>query len=277
MELKITKWQAPEVIQFNFEELKAEISAKADLYKNIVYTDETIKEAKADKASLNKFITALENKRKEIKKQCLEPYNEFEERIKELVAVIDAPVRLIGEQITEFENKEKEEKRKKIEELFETTGFQSFVKLEQVFDPKWLNKSTSLKSIEESLIEQMHRIGHDVTAINALEEFSFEALDYYKKTLNLSGAIAEGQRLADIQKRKLEREAKLKAEAEKKVINKAEENILSELSPTTNSADKKSAMSPKKQWVNFSALLDIDQAKELKAFCELTGIEIKQI
>ena len=149
MELRINTWKSPEVIDFNFEELKEEITNKSALYKNMVYTDETIKDAKSDRALLNKFKTALEDKRKEVKKQCLEPYNQFEKQIKELVAIIDEPVKLIGEQITEFEDREKAEKHEQITKLFDKAGFQSFVTLEQIYDPKWLNKSVSLKSIEE--------------------------------------------------------------------------------------------------------------------------------
>lgn len=51
MELKMHDVQFPQVIEFNFEELKKEITDKAELYKNMVYTDDTIKEAKADKAA----------------------------------------------------------------------------------------------------------------------------------------------------------------------------------------------------------------------------------
>lgn len=107
MELKMHDVQFPEVIEFNFTELKQEITEKAALYKNMVYTDETIKEAKADKATLNKFITALEDKRKEVKKQCLQPYEDFEKQIRELVAIVDEPVQLINEQVKAYEDKKK--------------------------------------------------------------------------------------------------------------------------------------------------------------------------
>ncbi len=40
MELRINTWKSPEVIDFNFEELKEEITNKSALYKNMVYTDE---------------------------------------------------------------------------------------------------------------------------------------------------------------------------------------------------------------------------------------------
>lgn len=283
MELRINTWKSPEVIDFNFEELKEEITTKSALYKNMVYTDETIKDAKSDRALLNKFKTALEDKRKEVKKQCLEPYNQFEKQIKELVAIIDEPVKLIGEQITEFEDREKAEKHEQIIELFNKAGFQSFVTLEQIYDPKWLNKSVSLKSIEEELTNTVYRIGHDVTTINSLKEYSFEALEHYKKTLDLAGAIAEGQRLADIQKRKLEHEAELKAreelakkQAEERAKAEAEANLHEE-SEEVAEEEPQQAVEVKRQWIKFVALLSKDDALALKEFCDNRGIEIKSI
>lgn len=283
MELRINTWKSPEVIDFNFEELKEEITNKSALYKNMVYTDETIKDAKSDRALLNKFKTALEDKRKEVKKQCLEPYNQFEKQIKELVAIIDEPVKLIGEQITEFEDREKAEKHEQIIELFNKAGFQSFVTLEQIYDPKWLNKSVSLKSIEEELTNTVYRIGHDVTTINSLKEYSFEALEHYKKTLDLAGAIAEGQRLADIQKRKLEHEAELKAreelakkQAEERAKAETEANLHEELEEVSEE-ELQQAVEVKRQWIKFVALLSKDDALALKEFCDKRGIEIKSV
>lgn len=283
MELRINTWKSPEVIDFNFEELKEEITNKSALYKNMVYTDETIKDAKSDRALLNKFKTALEDKRKEVKKQCLEPYNQFEKQIKELVAIIDEPVKLIGEQITEFEDREKAEKHEQIIELFNKAGFQSFVTLEQIYDPKWLNKSVSLKSIEEELTNTVYRIGHDVTTINSLKEYSFEALEHYKKTLDLASAIAEGQRLADIQKRKLEHEAEVKAreelakkQAEERAKAEAEANLYEE-SEEVAEEEPQQAVEVKRQWIKFVALLSKDDALALKEFCDKRGIEIKSV
>lgn len=283
MELRINTWKSPEVIDFNFEELKEEITNKSALYKNMVYTDETIKDAKSDRALLNKFKTALEDKRKEVKKQCLEPYNQFEKQIKELVAIIDEPVKLIGEQITEFEDREKAEKHEQITKLFDKAGFQSFVTLEQIYDPKWLNKSVSLKSIEEELTNTVYRIGHDVTTINSLKEYSFEALEHYKKTLDLASAIAEGQRLADIQKRKLEHEAEVKAreelakkQAEERAKAETEANLHEELEEVSQE-EPQQAVEVKRQWIKFVALLSKDDALALKEFCDNRGIEIKSI
>ena len=73
----------------------------------------------------------------------------------------------------------------------------------------------------------MYQIGEDVVTIHKLSEFSFEAMEVYKNTLNLTMAIQEGQRLLDIQKRKKEHEealAKQKAEEETRIAASVPDN-----------------------------------------------------
>lgn len=101
MELRMTEVNFPQKLEFNYEEIKQEVTEKVALYKNLVYTDDQIKEAKADRAKLNNFVKVLEDKRKEIKKQCLQPYEDFERQIKEIVSVVNEPIALIDKQIKE--------------------------------------------------------------------------------------------------------------------------------------------------------------------------------
>ena len=218
MELKILSPQEGgfvKEIRWNNEELKAEIAEKMQEYKSLAFTEDTIKEAKADRAKLNKLRTAFEDERKRIKKLCMAPYDEFEKQIKELIALIDEPIRLIDSQIKEVEEKRRDDKRKEIEMLFPAIGFQDFVTLDMIWDEKWLNATVSMTKIEEQMKSRMYQIGDDVFAIHSLPEFSFEAMEVYKKTLDLTMAIQEGQRLSEIQKRKAayEEEQRRKEEA----------------------------------------------------------------
>lgn len=206
MELKIYSPDDNEYlksIEWNHEDIKSEVTAKMQYYNAIVYDESQIKEAKADRATLNKFIAALDEKRKEIKKQCLAPYEEFEIKMKEIVSLVNEPVALIDSQIKIYDERQKELKRASIQELFDSAGFQNFVKLEMIFEPKWLNVSVSIKQIEEQLKMKMYQIGTDLATLSKLPEFSFEATEVYKETLDLNRAISEGQRLAEIQRRKV--------------------------------------------------------------------------
>ena len=223
LELKIFSPQengfVPE-IKWNNEELKAAIADKMKEYKGLVFTEETISEGKKDRANLNKLRGAIDDERKRVKKLCMEPCNRFEKEVKEVLALVDEQISAIDTQIKEVEQIKREEKRKAVQELFESIGFQKFVTLEMIWDEKWLNASVALSKVENQMKETMYRIGEEVGTISRLPEFSFEAMEVYKKTLDLTQAIKKGQELADIQKRKEEALARQKAEEERR---KAEE------------------------------------------------------
>lgn len=207
------------VIEWNNEELKAEIAEKVKDYEGLVYVgDAQIKEAKTDRANLNKLRTAIEDERKRIKKLCLAPYDKFEAQVKEVVALLDKPIAMIGEQIEAADEAKKAAKKAEIEELFKTIGFQDFVTLEAIWDPKWLNATVSMAKIEEAMRQRLYQIGTDILTIHELNDYKFEALEVYKQTLDLNAAVREGKRLLDIQKAKeaqAAREAAEKAERER--------------------------------------------------------------
>ena len=116
MELKIKEITFPEVIEFNFDELKQEIESRVSMYTNLVYTDEQIKQAKADRANLNKFVKALSDERIKMKKQCLKPYEGFEAKVNELSKIVQEPIALIDKQVREYEEQQKKAKLEKIKE-----------------------------------------------------------------------------------------------------------------------------------------------------------------
>lgn len=224
MELRIANPQESwltEQILWNNEELKAAIAEKARDYTTIAYTEDSLKDMKTDRADLNKLKNAFEDERKRVKKICMEPYTKFEQQVKEITVLIDEPIRLIDSNIKEIDERRKAEKKMRIEELFHSVGFQSFVTLDMIWDDKWLNATVAFSKIEEQMKSRMYQIGTDIMTIGKLPEFSFEAMEVYKKTLDINQAIQEGQRLADIQKRKLEAE-RLKAEQDKQ---RAEETV----------------------------------------------------
>ena len=226
MELKIISPQEGgfvKEIQWNNEELKAEIAEKMRDYTGLVFAEDTIKDAKKDRAALNKLRTAFEDERKRIKRQCMAPYEQFEAQVKELIGLIEEPIRLIDAQIKEVEEQKRQEKRKGIEELFGSIGFQNFVTLDMVFDEKWLNASVPMSKIEEQMKSRMYEIGNGIMTIRNLPEFSFEAMEVYKKTLDLPQAIQEGQRLSEIQKKKAAYEEEQRRKAEEEKARKQEE------------------------------------------------------
>lgn len=101
MELKIEQVAIPEKIAFNYEELKQELSDKVKMYETLVYTDDQIKSAKADRADLNRLKKALNDERIRREKEYMHPFNAFKAQINEIIGIIDKPVALIDKQIRE--------------------------------------------------------------------------------------------------------------------------------------------------------------------------------
>lgn len=235
MELRIMNPQEnwlTEQILWNNEELKAAIAEKVKDYKTIAYTEDSLADMKKDRAGLNKLKNAFEDERKRIKKICMEPYEKFEQQVREITVLIDEPIKLIDSQVKEIDERRKVAKKEEIKALFASIGFQTFVSLDMIWDEKWLNATVTLSKIEEQMKSRMYQIGSDVLTINNLPEFSFEAMEVYKSTLDVNKAIQEGCRLSDIQKRKLEAE-RIKKEQE---IRKEKETAEQEKAVVQNAA-----------------------------------------
>lgn len=290
MELRVNEVAIPEKISFNYEELKAELTEKVAFYETLVYTDDQVKDAKADRATLNKLKKTLNDERIRREKEYMQPFNEFKAQVNEIIGIIDKPIAVIDKQVKEFEDQKKAKKQKDIEELFAGMGFQSFVTLEKIWDPKWLNASTSMKSIEEQMRSRMYQIGDDVLTLHNLPEFCFEATEVYKQTLDINKAIKEAQRMAEIAKAKAEAEAKKKAaeearkaEEERKAKEiKEEQTVIAPAEPNeqavTPSEPVQSADStPERMLVRFEVLLTTEDAYALKEFFKSRNIEFKAI
>lgn len=157
-------------ITTNFDEVEKELKLQMSAYENFVVVEDEISIAKGDLAFLRKLRTSIEDKRKAIKKEYLEPYNKFEESCKKLTAIIDAPINTIDEQLKLFEAERAEKKRERVTELYnEQVGeYIRFLPIEKYFNPKWLNKSTTDQDIAFEISEKLLKVKNDLNAIKSL-------------------------------------------------------------------------------------------------------------
>ena len=181
-------------IVWNADEIAEYVAGRVGYYKNLVYTDDQIVEAKKDRAELNKFISALKAKDREIKKLCLQPYEEFHQKMQLIIAQVEEPVNLIDKQVKDYEEQQKAAKTEEIKKLFEEKGFQPWVTLERIWNQSWLNKSYSLKKIEADMSTIQHSIGEDILLINQMGEGQPAALREYQRSMDKTAAVEAGKR-----------------------------------------------------------------------------------
>lgn len=207
----------PQKIDFNYESLKTELAGKLKYYNGLVVTEDSIKGAKGDKAALNKLKTALEDRRKDIKREYLRPFDEFEVKVKELVSMIDAPVQAIDGQIKAFDEQKKAEKKAEIEAFYaESVGdLSTILPLEKVWDSRWLNTTYKIADIQQEITDRTAKVSNDIGVIKGMRlDCETQVMDTYLRTLDMSAALAEKTRLEDQKRRMEEYEAAQKKAAQ---------------------------------------------------------------
>lgn len=272
MELKMNDYLLPEKILFNYEELKQELVEKIAHYETLVYTDEQIKDAKADKATLNKLKKALNEERIRVKNEYLKPFEDFEKKINEIISIIDEPVTAIDKQIKQYEEKNRQEKLEKVKELWQSLDAPEGLTFEKVFQEKFLNVSCSTKRVSQYMIDAIDKFNRDIETLEQLPAFSFEAQQVYKETCDINKALLEGQKLLKIQKEK--EDYQKKTQRETKEVNTSPRTIevasASEETSTETETDGK-------MWVSFSALLSTEEALALRDFFKGRNIEFGHV
>jgi hypothetical protein len=229
-ELEVKVKQQLGKISFNFDEIKDNLSNMMELYKDAQFTEETSAEAKKEVAALRKIKKALSDRRIEVKKEYMQPYDDFEAKVKELTALIDDPIELIDKQVQVFEEKKKAEKKQKIQDTYnEIVGeMGEYLPLSKIYDAKWENASVSMKSIKDE-IEQA--VSSTVMAVDTIKGMNSEvvsqALELYRKDLSLANAITYINKHEQMKAEILAKEeARRKEEEERK--RRAEEDRIRE-------------------------------------------------
>ncbi len=220
-DLEVRVENKPGEITFNFDEIKEALTAQMEVYKSLQITEDGIKEAKADVATLRKIKDAIESKRKEVKKASMLPYSEFEAKVKELVSIIDEPIDLITKKLDEFETARKKEREIEVKKIYEDTvgEYSEYLPYDRLFKEKWLNKTTKDKEIEDEILTLVINVTNDLAVIRGLKsEIEDDLIKLYKSTNSLSAVIQRNTDYTDAQRRAKE---KVEAEAKAAEIEKA--------------------------------------------------------
>lgn len=221
-------------VEWNYEAVKQWISDGLAAYEGRVYTEDTVAEAKRDRANLNKLSKAIEDKRKELKSVYLTPYNSFEAQAKELVAMIKKQSDAIDAQVKAYDQKRRDEKLEKIKTELYTPMIGDLAKLvpyKKLHDPKWLNVTVSMGAVSEALAEKIERITAGLTALDKLslpEDVAGDVKSVFLRNFDLAEAIAEKDRILDERERMVrylaaQNAARATQEDEKEITHPTEE------------------------------------------------------
>ena len=260
----------PGEISFDFAQLEEQITTWMGAYKDLEVTEENLKERKADVTTLRKIRTAMEDRRKEIKRDYDAPLKEYEEKVKKLTGIITEEIDRINDDVKAFDQKRIEEKQGHIKELYDQNvgEYAEYLPLEIIRSSKWDNKTCSDNEIISEIQTMVIKVRNDLMAIKALgSEIEDRLLSVYKATgNNLAEAIKKNSEYLEA-----------KQLAEERVREEQARKIASE-----KQWDDKEQIpqEPAKGFMNepvfcfrVTGLENIDRVKELLAF---NGIEYEE-
>jgi len=225
-ELKTNLEQGLQVIDFNYEALKAGLVEKIEKYKGLVVQPNDIPIAKADKANLNRLKTALDDCRKDTKKRYMKPFEDFETKMKELIGMVDEPVRGIDKQIKAYEQTVKDEKKTAIQAFYEAQigELSELLPLSRLWDERWLNAGFKMSEIETFITETIKKTNDNVRLIQVMKTpFEQEVLSVLFRTLDMSAALSKKVDLEEQAERMKALQVKIDAERAEREQRRAEE------------------------------------------------------
>lgn len=285
-EIRVNVEQKNGVIGFNFEEIKEKLNSELEIYKNMIFTEDSKTEAKKTIASLRKLKKSVNDKKLEVKKSFMIPCTNFEAQVKELDNLIDEPINFINNQVEEFERKRVEEKKALISEIYaeimaEHEEASGYLPLQRIYDSKWENATTTKKAITETITERVDHVEKDLGIIRSMGlEFEDKGIEKYKATLELSDAIEvmnQYQKQKEEILRRQEEEAKRKAEEEARKaseVSSATDTPMQE-APVAQTVPEEKIIEPKP--VNDSIVYEIiaDPFQIVQLEAQMRSLEIK--
>lgn len=206
LELKIITPMEPGTlpeIQWNHEEAKAYTLQKAQEYQSIAYTDADKSAMKADRAQINKFVSAMEDERKRVKAFYNEPYEKFNAQVKEVLQPMRDTIQLIDQGLDEIEQKYREEKTELCRKYYDRHigDLRELLPFERTIREEYYKRAFKENKLEQAYMDFFGRIREELKALEELpERFRDKAVLEYMKSFSLSDAIREGKRLEEMEK-----------------------------------------------------------------------------
>ena len=165
-------FKAPEITVANEDELANAIKQYAKKYDGLVVTEETLADSKKARADLNKLSKALNDRRKEIKRNYNAPLKEFETKIKQWDSNLHNAMDGIDVGIHEMEEQQKADRIKKVQETIAEMAPNYGVDVSEIeIKTGWLAKSISKKKLLDEIAGEMKFVKDRHEKISMIQKY----------------------------------------------------------------------------------------------------------
>lgn len=205
-------------IRWNETEVQQNLTEMLAAYTGRVYTPETIKDAKADRAAVNKLDKQLSDAARSAKAFYMKPLEEFLQSAKQMQGQCKAVSGAIDAQVKAVEEAERQDKADALRAVYaDCIGeLREMIPFDRLLVPQWLNKTYDLAKASRELRKSVETRREELRLIRETCGEDAEACTTeYLRELNLNAALVEHSR------RQNARDAQRRAEAERMAAERA--------------------------------------------------------
>lgn len=253
------------VLTSRFDAISNELDSKRQLVEGMIVSEESYKDAKAIRASLNKEAKEYADEFKAVKEQVLRPWNDIEAEYKSKISGKYSEMdQVLKEKIYEIEDGLKAKKKTEIEEYFNELKVAldiGFVKFSDTNVKVGL--SNSLTSLKKEVKEWCENIADTTATINAMPDGAEIFAEWQRNGFYLAQAIDTVNRRHEAIEQAKALQEKKQAEAE------AEAERVAEMEKVAEVEKVEVVEAPKEEktyCAEFRVVGTMDQFKALKSF-----------
>lgn len=254
--------QQPADISGNFAVMKAELATMMQAYAGLEVTEENLPERKKDVATLRKIKSAIEDKRKAVKRDYEKPLKTFEAKCKELTGIIDKEVDRLNAEMNVYEEKRIAAKRVRCDEIYRANigKYGEYLPIEYIRKKEWDNKSYSEAAVLADIQETVVQVKSDLDVIKSMcgEWFAECTAAYTAHGNSLVSALQRAKELASA-----------KQAAEAAVLG-------SEQKAGANVFETPAKPAERPVWRFMVTVHSEDDARIIRSTCKACGFEYKE-
>ena len=238
---EVTVIQNAGSIQCDFSALDNYINNRLEQYRGVIFTEDSVKDAKKTVAALRKEKKELSDRVKAVKEEFMAPLEAFCEEAGRYIQKYDEPIGFINGQVADFERQRVEDKRKLIQQLYEECigEMADMIPLSAIYDTKWENATVNQKTIRGAMMTRKEEVKKAISTLQGMEsDITEKAIELYLVDFDLADAILminrheqqkqailarEQERISREEEERIRMEERRRLEAEQRALAEKEE------------------------------------------------------
>lgn len=181
-----------------YNEILLQATNVAKWLETLEINEENLKEAKKLVAEVRKRVNALEDVRKDIKREILKPYQMFETQVKEIVRIVSDAEQINRDKIAIFDEKERDKKFAEVAKIYNLRivkypEIENLINFDDFIKNEYLNKTYSINKVEMDIVERLEQIKKDIEVINKMDNSTDIMINYLNNGFDLGLAIQISQ------------------------------------------------------------------------------------